>query len=176
MEQQLTTAEALANIRPTFLRMSTLVSEVLTTFDEDEFNKVPADGGWTAGQVTEHILIAASGALKALHSHTQAADRDPALQVTRLQDLFMDFNIKMEAMPVLRPGPPPHDHLALSDAVRETMNSLRTALQELDLEQVCVDFALPVFGSLTRLEWLYLVSYHTRRHVHQLRELQNETV
>jgi DinB family protein len=50
---------------------------------------------------------------------------------------------------------------------------LLVAIKQLDLTQTCTSFELPVYGSLTRLEALSFVLYHTQRHIRQLKNIRD---
>jgi hypothetical protein len=47
-------------------------------------------------------------------------------------------------------------------------------LVSLDLTPTVLAFELPVIGSLTRLEAIRFVTYHTQRHNHQLKNIRQQ--
>ena len=60
----------------------------------------------------------------------------------------------------------------LEERLDKKIKGLIDAATTLDLSVICTDFELPQMGHLTRAEWLYFVSYHTRRHLHQLQKIE----
>jgi len=145
----------------------------LDSFTSAEFNTIPFEGSWTAGQVTEHTLKSVSGILMAVNGRTEPVKRDPGAQVETIRSAFLNFNIKMTSPEFILPSNGPHDKDQLKAALLQTMSGLREAAQMLDLTELCLDFEVPVIGSLTRLEFINFAIVHTRRHIRQLQNIHN---
>jgi hypothetical protein len=144
-----------------------LVKEI-SKFSGESINKVPFDGSWTAGQVTEHIMICGRGIPD---NKTTEADRPYDENVAAIKALFLNYDMKFKTDASIAPGPPLHDREALLQNIKEIKERLETVAKTTDLEALCKDMELPTFGYLTRYEWLRFILFHTERHVHQIRNI-----
>lgn len=145
--------------------------EALRAFDYDEFNEVPFEGSWTAGQVADHLLKAAD-VTQVLHGRTAPTWRNPGEKVEMLRHVFLDFKTKFKTPDFIVPSDGPHSQAEMDTALTEVWAGLDAATRKLDLTQTCLDFELPVFGLLTRTEWICFYMVHTQRHIHQLIRMQ----
>ena len=68
------------------------LNETLSKFSEDELNLVPHQGSWTAGQVTQHIILACSGFPELFAGKTKLTTRKPDEKVKDI--LYTIRNIK----------------------------------------------------------------------------------
>ena len=146
--------------------------QVVDSFQQDEFNKIPFEGSWTPGQVTEHIFLSASGILNAVNGNTTPTQRDPHQMIAPLRDAFLNFNIKMQSPDFIIPSADPKDKHTLLQMTKDTWNGLAAAAQTGDLTATCLDFEMPTVGLLTRSEWLSFVVVHTQRHIWQLKKIR----
>lgn len=151
----------------------TLLLQTIKTFETDQFNTVPFPGSWTAGQVSEHILLSASGGVKILNSGGQTTARDPQEKVGPLRDLFLNFDIKMTSPDFIKPSNIPQDKEKILQSVEDTFEPMINLAKKQDLSLTYTDFEMPQFGMLTRLEWLSFILFHTRRHIRQLQNIQS---
>jgi hypothetical protein len=151
-----------------FAATFTDLKNTISGFDGDTFNHTPLPGSWTAGQVAEHLIKSASGLPD---RNTQVANRPANEWVQAIKDMFLDFTIKFEADPRIQPTKSSHSKSEVLAALQETEEKLQEITLTADLEMLCLDLKLPVFGYLTRYEWLHLILYHTQRHTHQIRNI-----
>lgn len=142
--------------------------DVLNAFTQEQFNKVPFSGSWTAAQVADHILKSQASAPEFFQGTVQATERAPDAQIAGIRDIMMNFDAKMQAPDFILPSESPLDKGELLQALQQTDEATRKVAQELDLTATCMDFEVPVLGNMTRLEWIYFMVYHTRRHTQQL--------
>ena len=56
-------------------------------------------------------------------------------------------------------------------ALQDIQKSIKQVILHYDLSQTCLAFEIPVYGYLTRFEAVYFVICHTRRHIHQLKNI-----
>lgn len=155
------------NIRLQITDTRSALAEALDAFDAEGFNEVPFAGSWTAGQVADHLLKA-GGVTQVLYGRTAPAGRDPEQKMEMLRHVFLDFNTKMKSPDFIQPSDGPHDLDGYRRSLAGIWQSLEASAVELDLSVHCLDMELPVFGLLTRLEWIGFYAVHTQRHVHQL--------
>lgn len=154
-------------IRKTNEEFINLISELTN----EELNTVPFAGSWTAGQVADHIIKSTGGIPD---NATEQVDRPPDAQVEGIRRVFLDFSIKFKSPEFIIPAAGPFEtDLLTAELDRIKKQNSAIALTR-DLSRLCVDFALPGFGNLTRYEWLKFIVYHTQRHTHQLRKIKRE--
>ena len=147
----------------------TALLKALDAFSQEQLNKVPFEGSWTGGQVSEHLVMAVSAAL--LYGNTTETERQPDVMVKPLRDQFLDFNTKMKSPDFIIPSDGPHDKQELRGQLEKIWEEIEEAAGTLDLTKTCLDFELPGAGHLTRLEWLNFMVVHTKRHTHQLNNI-----
>lgn len=157
--------EELATTKDTLL-------QAIDSFTPEQFNMVPFEGSWTAGQTAEHILRFASGGINVLNEDGQVTERNPEAQIAPLRDLFLNFNIKMTAPEFVRPSEGAHDKDALRRALEQVFTKMVFLAEKSDLNLTYNGFEMPQFGMLTRLEWLSFILFHAQRHIHQLQNIQ----
>ena len=148
------------------------LQQILSSFTQEEINKVPFAGSWTAGQVAEHVLKSASGVLANVNSDVHPTERNPEENVKMLSDAFLNFEIKMKSPDFILPGDDPKDKNDLMDSLTSAMSGLEQAARTEDLSATCTAFEMPTVGALTRIEWLSFANVHTLRHIHQLKNIK----
>src|SRR5690606_23068765 len=131
----------------------------------DQVNVVPFEGSWTAGQVAEHVLKS-SGVAEILYGNVEPADRAPDQHVAPLREQFLNFGIKMQSPEFILPSDGDHDKAQLAADLENVWKKTAAAAATLDLSMMCLDFALPTIGTMTRYEWISFLVVHTQRHIH----------
>ena len=148
------------------------LQEALMAFDADTFNEVPHSGGWTAGQVSDHLLKSA-GVTQVVHGRTSPTRRKPDEKVEMLRHVFLDMTTKLQSPDFILPGEGPFAQTEMRTDLHDVWTGLIVAAGDLDLPALCLDVELPVFGLLTRLEWISFYMVHTQRHVQQLHRINS---
>ena len=143
----------------------------LSLFSEEELNTVPFAGSWTAGQVGEHLLKAASGITKILLGNSQPTQRLPDEKVTSIESIFLDFTKKARSAQAIWPSDEPKEKKKIIDALNATMNEIRQTAGSMDLSEICMDFPFPTLGEMTRWEWVTFVICHTKKHIYQIENI-----
>lgn len=148
------------------------IREIISKFDEQNFNKIPFESSWTAGQVVQHIVLVAGGFADTLFGNTTEADRPTDKWLGNFEEAFLNFDIRMDAPEMVVPEQKNYKTLDFESHLAIIEQKLKKAVEELDLELLCIDFEVPVTGFLTRKEGLAFALYHTKRHIHQLRDIE----
>ncbi|MCX2678619.1 DinB family protein [Galbibacter sp. EGI 63066] len=159
--------EVLNEIKITFSNLKSAIAK----FSEEDLNRVPFEGSWTAGQITQHIIICASGIPD---EKTKPADRPYDEKIKSIRDMFLDMEIKFKTAPILEPENPPHSRNELTDTLNKLEDQHTASAQNLDMEALCLDMELPTFGHLTRYEWIRFMMVHTQRHTKQIENIYNK--
>jgi hypothetical protein len=154
------------NITGTFSELN----NILSAFSEAQLDEVPFEGSWTPGEVAEHIIKSLSGIKLFLEGPVKEPGRAPDEKVKALEDLFLNFDIKMKSPDFILPQAKQHS--------KEEQLRVLTALEQemldaakLDLSLLCEAGEFPTFGYLTRLEWIHFFLAHTQRHTQQLKNI-----
>ena len=136
---------------------------------ENNIDKVPFEGSWTAGQLLEHVDKAVSPGL--LQGKVQASNRAADEKVAQLKNIFLDFNTKMKSPGFIEPTETTHDKSTLMDSLSGKFDELISAAETMKLDEECLDFEVPGMGKFTRYEWISFYMIHTQRHIHQLKKI-----
>lgn len=161
------TTELQANIVETFKNLN----EILSQFSETEFNTVPSQGGWTAGQTAQHIILACSGFPKLFKGRTEKTTRKPDEYIKQLKSIFLDFNTKMDSPEFLKPEITDYNKNSLTLTLLNIESELLLAAETYNVTLTCLDFELPGFEKFTILEWINFALIHTQRHTKQLNDI-----
>lgn len=143
----------------------------LALFTADEVNKVPFEGSWTAGQVTEHILKSLRALPLLLEGPVAAPDRAPDEKRAAVRDLFLDFQAKFNSPESVLPTASRHDKDELIAQLSDIKEQILAAVTTVDLSMIFTQVEFPGFGYLTRFEWFTFFAVHTQRHARQLKNI-----
>ncbi|MDN5284497.1 MAG: DinB family protein [Mucilaginibacter sp.] len=146
--------------------------QTIALIKQDEINRTPFEGSWTAGQVGEHINLSVSGMIKTLSAPVNVTEREPDRYVKGIKDMFLNFNLKFSAAPGITPTDKHQDKETLINTLTNTFKGFINIVRAEDLTGTFPGVEFPGMGPLTRLEWVYLTIYHTQRHIHQLKEMK----
>jgi len=145
--------------------------KALDRYTEQNFNSVPAVGGWTGGQVAEHVFLSASGVADALYGSVKLADRDPEQHIKLLGDIFLNFDMKLKSPDFIVPSDKPKEKKVLISSLGEVFDRIILAAESNDLDVICTMFEMPTLGMLSKKEFIWFTIVHTKRHIHQLNNI-----
>ena len=146
-------------------------TEVLSSFNQEQLNKVPFEGSWTAGQVAKHLIMANFGFLEVLKGTEGETDRPADQKVARIKSDFLDFTTKMQSPDFILPKAIDYDKGMLISNIEELKDRLTEVILSSDLTKTCLAFEMPVYGYFTRWEAVYFVIYHSQRHLNQVKNI-----
>ncbi|MEZ0004717.1 hypothetical protein ABH942_000060 [Flavobacterium sp. 28YEA47A] len=147
------------------------LEKLLLSIDNSLWDKNPAENSWSVGQTMEHILKANSGLKNLLPENVSETDRPIDEKVPIIKSVFLDFSTKLDAPGFIIPTETIHDKQQQLDKVKALKNDTLQLIDSLDLSKTCMGFELPVFGHLTRLEWINFSLYHAQRHTEQVKRI-----
>jgi hypothetical protein len=162
-------------IQPLPVLIGATAQDMLNTFEltaPHDLNRVPFEGSWTAGQLAEHIRLSLSSGIGLINGNTRATDRMPDMYVQAVKDLFLNFDMKFKAAPIITPEDKYYDKDTLSNELKNRFNDLINLAQTKDLTDTCLAAEFKGIGYLTGLEWAYQGVYHVQRHIQQLKNIQ----
>jgi hypothetical protein len=140
----------------------------LSSFSGEQFNNHPSQGSWTAGQVGEHIRQSLKGGGQLLITNTKPPERPADQFVEDIRSVMLDFSRKLNSPEFIIP---PDIHYNKNIMLHELSKAkeIGAVAKTLDLSELCMGFAFPVLGYLTRLEIIHFYTSHIKRHIHQLK-------
>ena len=148
---------------------------VISSFTIKEFNIVPFEGSWTPAQVADHIIKFQSGIPQLIKGKVGQTVREPGEKIQQLKDIFLDFTIKIKSPEFVKPTNLPLEKEKVLKELASVARAIDEEMPGLDLSLTCLEFDLPGTGPMTRLEWLHFILFHTQRHIHQLKNI-NEII
>jgi len=117
-----------------------------------------------------------SGFADLLNGPVKDTERAPDAAVDEIKSIFLNFGIKLTSPDFILPEKKNYDKDGLLAALSGIKADIITSAATLDLSKTCLSFELPVLGYVTRLEAVSFVIYHTRRHIHQLKNIYSELI
>jgi hypothetical protein len=107
-----------------------------------------------------------------MNGPVKVTERSPDKYVEAIKDLFLDFDAKYPSAPSLIPASTHYDKECLQHSLTPIFETLKEAIQIKELTDTCIAPEFPHMGSLTRLEWIAVAIYHTKRHTHQINDIK----
>jgi DinB superfamily len=145
--------------------------QTIAAFSPEQFNQIPFEGSWTAGQVAEHLLKSESGIPEVVSGATKPTERAIDEKLGAIESIFLDFEIKMKSPDFIIPGNGPHNKEEILDAFTSVRDRMINMARTMDLSLTCTSFPFPEIGELTRWEWLGFAVCHSTRHIRQLKNI-----
>lgn len=155
----------------TFEETANNFRDAVSVFTDKQMNKVPFEGSWTPAQVADHILRSQVNFPQLLGGATEPADRNIDEKKKIIDDVFLNFDIKLQSPDFIIPTNDPIDRATLLKRIDQNTEAIVAAVKKADLSRVCTDFELPQIGKLTGLEWVWFNTDHTIRHTRQLKNI-----
>ena len=153
-------------IANTYRDLSGQYTAILEPMDENELNRVPYTGSWTAAQVIQHIGKANHSGF--LSAPGEKAIRDIGELIPMLEREFLNFDIKMSSPDFLVPANREYSKQETLDLIQTVFQSLAENLQDSDLTLI---LDTPI-GRVTKWELVNFIVFHSKRHLHQLEKIQ----
>lgn len=147
--------------------------EVLYAIPEEAFNKRPGQGAWSIGQVAEHLIKVETGTVRLFSGPAEAAARDPQEKIRKIKESMLDFDTAMNASGPIIPDEKPKDKVRVLEKIQDIHLKLASLIEISDLTEVLTGFDHPIFGTLSRVEWIYFNICHSKRHIRQIKNIHN---
>jgi hypothetical protein len=159
------------NLANQFRKTTEELTGLIEKFDHESFNQRPDNEGWTAGEVTEHLLLFDIRLNQILATATQKTERDITEKTPVFTARVSNRENKIDAPPFLLPSPGIKSSAELVGKFNTERAKIVSTIEENDLSLHSKEFPHRLFGELTAHEWINLVDVHTNRHIAQLLEL-----
>ncbi|MGC4103555.1 DinB family protein [Ferruginibacter sp.] len=145
--------------------------QTIALFNDEQFNRIPFEGSWTAGQVAEHIYKSEYGIPMVWQSRGVPAGRPADEKAATIRSIFLDFTIKMQSPGFILPTDEPKEQAVLYDTIKINRDSIASLAGSIDLNTLFPDIPFPQIGELTGLEWATFLVCHSKRHTRQLKNI-----
>ena len=142
--------------------------DAVSSFSDKEINEIPFEGSWTAAQVADHVRKSNNGIAQALQMKGRRDERNADERVEELKDVFLDFEIKLRSPEFILPAQNVYDKKELIERLEKSVDRIKQERANADLSEI-ID--LTVLGTISKLELLHFVIFHSQRHVHQLKNI-----
>lgn len=145
--------------------------EIILLFDNEQFNRVPFEGSWTAGQVCDHLYKSESGLTEVWRGNVKQTTRASDANIATIESIFLNFEEKLKSPDFIIPSNGWIDKDEIYEALKSNRNEIIRVAKEIDLSLVYTDFDFPGIGALTGIEWISFINAHVIRHTRQLKNI-----
>lgn len=145
---------------------------MLGAINQESFNTPSAGGGWSAGDIAEHLWkidVMVGRTLASIDTHV---DRDPGETIAKFTTRLRDRNNKLEAPEAIVPSKEPKNKEEIIQKIRVARKAIADAIQSKDMSLVNNNVSHRFYGVMTGFEWVMFVITHTERHMIQVSELK----
>jgi len=162
--------------------MEKLVSAYQTNTDEfvnliesipDEyFNSKPDEDIWSPAENVEHIIRSEFGIVRLFNGETsKPSDRNSEKLIQKMENIFLNRAQKVKATGVVLPTTDEKQKDELIEKFTSSRSKVTELLHTQDLDEICKKYKHPVFGFITRREWIHFNMVHAKRHSLQIKEV-----
>lgn len=139
--------------------------------DESLLLKNPSREEWSVMDCCEHILQLEQALIRLFRGPIEKIDEHSEENITIIKERFLDFSRKLTAFGVILPQRKYKTKSEIKAALTDTRRVLVRIGANNGWARKCLLYAHPLFGHLTRLEWLGFCIYHVERHLNQMEEI-----
>ena len=170
------TPDEIAELSENLKRAHLSLLSALEGFPSADWERVGTDGGWSAGQIVEHIFLAQRVLCEQVHSHLHDQVRPglPAMMEQQRTRLFRYLPGGGKAQAGKRStafqGLTPDGVAGEILAAEEQFSDLLVTAGASPIK--AIGWNSPFFGELSARLWLHYPALHTTRHVAQLSRLR----
>ncbi|MFK8054577.1 MAG: DinB family protein [Saprospiraceae bacterium] len=153
----------------TFDKYTEEFATTFSSFGKKVFNTPIAEGKWSPGQYVEHMILAETGTTKLINKTGVIEEgRAPDALCAKLEKAVLDIDHSAIAHAAISPEHQEYNRGDLLDLFIDTRAELRIAFDFSDDIAEVTDWVHPIFGKLTKCEWLYFSGLHGERHRRQV--------
>ena len=146
--------------------------QMIAHFPHADWNKRPAEGKWSPGEIADHILLTDNSIHQLFNGPSVVAtDRVPLSKEKLIKEVFLDHTRKLKAFGPIIPKEGEKVKESLIREIKQVRGSLNAFLDHATTSELCMSFSHGKFGLLTKFEWIYFMIYHTERHLIQMESL-----
>lgn len=148
-----------------------MIYELAANFPDENFFAPAADGGWSCGEILQHLIAVERGVNYNLMGEWQKGELDPLAKAPIIKKLMEDPDTRYKAPDALQPNVQNQSKSDLLEQWLACRAVTMDVLTNFDLWPVMLSITHPALGHLTRAEWIYFLIMHAERHARQIRNL-----
>ena len=138
-----------AEIKKDLDRSTTELLDILRNIPDTIFNTKPPGGGWTIGQVAEHLIKVETSAVRLFSGAVESPDRDPEKKIGEIRERFLDYDTKLKAFGPIVPDASAKDKVRALNKIQDIRQKLRSLVDIQDMTSEVRGFEHALFGYLT---------------------------
>lgn len=142
---------------------------LLSPLNEEQLNKIPFEGSWTAAQLATHITMSIAAMAKSINEQGETG-RKPDEKVAWLENAFLDLSSKLEVRDFIRPEERTYTKDEVMTTLQTAITDFRQNASNNKLNDVITHF---IFKDISKYEIVVFIIVHTQRHVQQLKGIIN---
>lgn len=132
--------------------------------------KSPADG-WSVGEILEHLVLVEANIVSHLGGRGGKTERPLLQKVEMIRAAFESPGNRYQSPREFLPTGNGKEKTHALQELREHSNDVLAKMAGLDVSETLLDYRHPYAGRLTRIEWVYFMVIHARRHLSQIERL-----
>ncbi|MFT3981635.1 MAG: DinB family protein [Ferruginibacter sp.] len=144
-------------------------AEIFLSIDPGKINSIPSYGGWTPGELLNHVTKATNGMPHILHKKGKTAEREVDQKVEGFRKIMTDFHHKFESPDFIVPDKRAYDKAESLQAFQRNFVSMPEAIRTARPDEIVE--GLPM-GEVTKLELMHFTLFHLQRHLQQLKNIK----
>lgn len=149
-----------------------ILNEFLLSISEKEASFKASPNQWSILECAEHLWIVDKAICGIFNGRSNETKGDPEEKINLVKSYFHDFSKQFTASNQISPQGIFKDIPNVIEAIKINREEM---LEEENLNAECLDFSHPIFGTMTKLEWVYFSIIHTERHLQQMKNtLKNQ--
>ncbi len=146
--------------------------ELIKSIPDEYLNSKPDEETWSPAENVEHIIRSEFGTVRLFNGETdEDSDRNSERLIQKMETIFLNRDRKVKASGVVLPTNDEKDKDELIDKFKSSREKVTELIKSQDLDEVCKKYKHPVFGFLTRREWIHFNMVHAKRHSLQIKEV-----
>jgi hypothetical protein len=161
-------------IKLEFIENTNSLAEYVDAVEESLLVRHPAVNVWSILDCCEHILLIERGVNYIFHKQTGRTERNPTERIEKIKNTFTDYDRKLTAGEPVAPLSAYSDRNTILSEIRNNRENILAMAHRNDLTYLCLGYEHMLFGFLTKVEWIYYCIYHTERHIHQMKMIEQQ--
>ena len=146
--------------------------KLIQSVPDELFNTKSNEGIWSVAENVEHIIRSEFGTARLFNAATEKdPKRDSEAKIKEMKSRFLDRSETLQAFGAVLPTEGSKSKEELLQKFETSRKQVVELVKTQDLDEICMRFEHPLFGHLTRREWINFNIVHTQRHMDQIREL-----
>ncbi|HLT93188.1 MAG TPA: DinB family protein [Membranihabitans sp.] len=130
------------------------------------------DSNWDIEQLIEHVILVDKSVLSILKEQPFGSVKKEHIPKYQMRDIMLNRRRKIRSLKMLQPTQTDKSRQQLLAEFQEIRNEIMNQLKnsQFDLQSL-ETYPHPALGPLTRRDWLYMLCFHSDRHIAQSQEI-----